>query len=774
MAQPSSDPYAAFGGQAITPPPAATPPPNADPYAAFGGSAITADQPAQPSLLERGVDAFTHLPGIQEVTGFMKGAEKDVAGLTDLASKQFLGPKPGETPALATRIAAAALPAAQATQALPESVRGPIRNAAAATADWLRKNTETHGWEKVGDIGESVGALMAVPEVDAELAGTKAATYGEKLVAKILDNPKLARVVRVGLNAAKGGARSGAEMAAQTAVRTGGDPEATTTAGMEGAAIGAPLAGAGAAVREVRGALNELRGGTREVAGATLPTLANGKLNLPSLDDVAVDPASAGADQAIGNIAKTGVRNSLARTLADRPAVREPITDPARMLPTPEGQKAGFRVATTEPTETVTQPSQEGRTALEDWYQTPEMETARPGSVQFQPPEGGGTVERGGGGHLIIGDDGQASSVARARYMLSTYDRIMEDPEAFNQLGIRQQDLILRNYDDLKEQLRRYDDFAASQPHFPAPDVADAVANSHDLGSAGQQLLDIHGAFWKKADELTGKEFSTLDSQRKALQASIRGTSATGDRLSKINDLMEVNDKLDQVFDKYRTEFSPAEWKTAKEGYQDGKALQELHNVMEAGFNGITKGEAAARPGLQRVFDPGQKFNQTLEKLYQKRGSVLERTIGREHMTDLKQLTQIFQTSERREASKTLLDYVGAAIRRHRYAIGGVTGGGLAYGLPHGIGTGLEAAGLGGLGIAAAGTVSGTLHYITDQLATNPAFAKRFVYAATNKVSPRIAAPLLTSMLLNSNQQPKPKTSSDSQQQPATSTGEQQ
>lgn len=745
-----------------------------------GAQAAAAPTPAQPSLLDRGINVITSLPGIQEVTGFMKGAEKTAAGLTDLASKQFLGPKPGEAPELVTRISAATLPVAEATQSLPESVRAPIRNAAAATADWLRKNTETHGWEKVGDVGESVAELMAMPEVDVELAGTKAATYGEKLaeagkVAKFLEaNPKLARVVRVGLDAAKGGARSGAEMAAQTAAKTGGDPEETIKTGIEGAAIGAPLAGAGGVVREVRGALNELRGGTREVAGASLPTMASGKLNLPNMDDVAVDPASAGADQAIGNIAKTGVRNSLARTLADRPIVREPVSDPARMLPMPEGQKAGFRVATTEPEETVTQPSQEGRTALENWFQTPEMETARPGSVQFQPPEGGGTVERGGGGHLIIGDDGQASSVARARYMLNTYDRILEDPESFNQLGIRQQDFMLRNYDDLKEQVRRYDDFAASQPHFPAPDVADAVANSHDLGSAGQQLLDIHGAFWKKADELTGGEFGLLDKQRKALQTSIRGTSSTTDRLSKINDLMDVNDKLDQVFDKYRTQFSPAEWKTAKEGYQDGKALQELHNVMEAGFNGITKEEAASRPGLQRVFDPGKQFNKTLDKLYQKRGDVLDRTIGQEHMTDLKQLTQLFQTSERREASKTLLNYVGAAIRRHKYAIGGVTGGGLAYGLPHGIGAGLEAVGLGSLGIAAAGTVTGTLHYITDQLATNPAFAKRFVYAATNKVSPRIAAPLLTSMLLNSNQQPKPKTSNNEQQPSTTNTGEQQ
>src|SRR5437660_7447383 len=151
---------------------------------------------------------------------------------------------------------------------------------------------------------------MAMPEVDAELVGTKAATYGAKLaeagkVAKFLEaNPKLARVVRVGLDAAKGGARSGAEMATQTAVKTGGDTEAATTAGIEGAAIGGVVGGGASAVREVRGALNELRGGTREVAGAQLPTVKGGKLNLPNIDDVAADPASAGADQAIGNIAK--------------------------------------------------------------------------------------------------------------------------------------------------------------------------------------------------------------------------------------------------------------------------------------------------------------------------------------------------------------------------------------------------------------------------------------------------------------------------------------
>jgi hypothetical protein len=126
-------------------------------------------------------------------------------------------------------------------------------------------------------------------------------------------------------------------------------------------------------------------------------------------------------------------------------------------------------------------------------------------------------------------------------------------------------------------------------------------------------------------------------------------------------------------------------------------------------------------------------------------------------MLDLKELGQLFENSERRDTAKSLLDSIGSAIRRHHWGIGGLAGGGLAYGLSHSIGAGVGVLG----GAAAAGTVSGTLRYITDRLATDPEYAKSFIYATKNKVAPRIAGPLLASRILQSAKtqnlkQPKP------------------
>jgi hypothetical protein len=204
---------------------------------------------------------------------------------------------------------------------------------------------------------------------------------------------------------------------------------------------------------------------------------------------------------------------------------------------------------------------------------------------------------------------------------------------------------------------------------------------------------------------------------------------------------------MDALFDKHRANFSPDEWKTAKSGYQDGATLQELHNIFETGFNGITKGDQAVRPGnLQRVFDPGEGMNKRLDNFFQKRGDVLNRTIGPDGMRDLKQITQLFQTSDRRAATQGLLQNIGSAIRRHGWAVGGLAGLASAGGAEHAVGSGLTALGVGALG---SGTVEGTLRYIQDQLTTNPQFAKRFIYAAKNNVSPRIAGPLLAHTLLS-------------------------
>lgn len=794
----------------------ATPPP---PSQAAGGGIDLSDlgtpvspQPQpQPSFIDLVKSAVVGTPEVQAGIGAVKGAEKTAAGIIDLARQEYLGAKPGEQPSAASTVAAAAMPGASVTQALPESVKSPVRDAAQTAADWLRRNTDTQGgYQKVGDIGESVAELMAMPEIDAEAMGSKAAmSLGDHLsqagkITKFLENnKKLAAVVRAGLDATKAATRSGAEMGAQTYVKTGGDTEAATQAAAEGAAVGGVVGGGSSLYRTGREALSKAASealGTRAVAGAEFPVTAEGGLRAPELKPGIVDPATAPVDEATGNIGKTAVYNSLSRSnAAARAREAIPESNPARMLPAPAEHTPGFTVgAAAEPT-----PVREGTSAFDPGKQqigTRAVEGKGPGQFdlpQYSPeladaasqraaeqgtlgapnpqPEPSGSHKEpvfqyrnavrpgtenpvaetsSGPGTLILTSDGNASSVERARAQLAQYDRILNDDEITGEMGVRQYRAIQDAHADLSEQLRRYDDFAASQPHFPLHDVREAIRSTDSLGAAAEQIKAANAPFWQKADAVSNGEFRNLREQEKFLQKKLYSPSPVGNLEDLKQQLADNQQKQMDFFDKYRTDVSPEEWKTHREGYQDGIVLGNLHNLIEGKFNGVTRADAAASSNLQRVFKPGQSLNQQLEDFYNTKTNreVLERTIGANHMRDLKEIGQLFENPDRQAATKGLLDSIGSAIRRHHYGIGGIAGG-IAYGASHSLGTALGLAGAGALG---SGAVTGTMRYITDRIATDPKFARQFIYAAKNGVSTRIAAPLLASTLLRTTESQQP------------------
>jgi hypothetical protein len=363
----------------------------------------------------------------------------------------------------------------------------------------------------------------------------------------------------------------------------------------------------------------------------------------------------------------------------------------------------------------------------------------------------------GGGGVHILTSDGQASSVGKARAQLAQYDNILKDDETVSQMGVRQHQQLLDAREDLADQLSRYDNYLTTQPHFPQHDVLGAVQNTNSLGEAAQVLKDSHAPFWQKADEATQNEFSDLREKEKFLEKQLYSDSPTRNYEDLQQQLKDNRQSQMDLFDKHRTQFSPQEWETARNGYQDGIVLSNLNDLIQSNFNGVTRAEEArsvARGGtLYREFAPAKTFNKQLEKFYNDgtNGEVLQRTIGQNHMDSLKEIGQLFENGERQKATKTLIEHVGAAYRRHLYLGGGAgagIGGTMAWGLGHGLGAIAGAAGgAAGVGALAAGTISGATHYITEQMATNPEFAKSFLYAVKNGISPRFAAPLLAMRL---------------------------
>lgn len=146
----------------------------------------------------------------------------------------------------------------QAAGVPKDVIAGHVKDA----ADWLNAHAQDHGiWQHIGDFGESALELMT-PEALAGLVGDvsgvakvakagEAATQVSAKAAQMADAAKAAkfldafpRIKALAMIGAKAAAKGGAEVGAQTLVKTGGDTDAALTAGAEGAAVGgvgAPL-----------------------------------------------------------------------------------------------------------------------------------------------------------------------------------------------------------------------------------------------------------------------------------------------------------------------------------------------------------------------------------------------------------------------------------------------------------------------------------------------------------------------------------------------------
>jgi hypothetical protein len=623
-------------------------------------------------------------------------------------------------------------------------------------------------------------------------------------------SPVLTRIMG---NAVRNAAVSGGQTAAH-----GGDVKDVAESAATGGVLSGVLEGGGElAGRAYRGAKNaistyameHLPPPPRQIGGEDFVTNREGKLIQPS-DPLAPNTTSAQAENVMQDIGRKGVARSLARSNAERPIGRGTPPNPSRMLPaeasptssgiTPDIATPG--VEGTPPIETVNQPSQEGsriygltrQVPNPDYTPTGTEPRGTPTSAEMRkqatggtapersytgeptitapnymaiPPEGGGTVERGGGGPMIFTADGTGTSIEKARAAINRYADMLDDPD----LKPRQRQAIQNLHDDLSEQVDRhdrfasgqqdlyrtaaqqrsglYEDFAASEPNFQPHDIAQAVQNTDGIQSGGKLLMDSHRPFFQKADALTDGDFGLLTKQAKGHTKAIRNPNlTTTDRMARFDDLQEVNDKIMDMFDQHRTKFTPEEWQTAKAGYQDGAAMNELGSFVEAHMGGITKDEAARIPALaqQRNFQPTPSYNKGLEALYQKRGPILERTIGRDSMDDMKQLGSLFQDPVAQQQTKGLVENVANAIRLHYHGVRGIAsagGGGTALLMGHVLG------GLAGISApAATGTIAGVKNYVTERIASDPDFARKFIFAVKNNVGPRIAGPLLAHALI--------------------------
>lgn len=239
-------------------------------YAALAQQAGAIDpntpSPVDHSSVKSVVEGAWHLPGVEEAKGFVKGGMQTGAGLIDLFNHDYGAGVGNESDIADYRAKNPQATDKQAIDAVLQGYRGNVtqknRAELKSASDWLKSHSQQHGFfQNLGGVGESIAELMG-PEVlgilgktgeaaEGVKAGAKVATYADRLknsqkVAQVLnDHPVLAKIVAAGLRTLRGSAESGA----QTYVKTGGDTGEAAHAAELGAAIGAPLEGASAAIR---------------------------------------------------------------------------------------------------------------------------------------------------------------------------------------------------------------------------------------------------------------------------------------------------------------------------------------------------------------------------------------------------------------------------------------------------------------------------------------------------------------------------------------------
>jgi hypothetical protein len=659
--------------------------------------------------------------------------------------------------------------------------------------NWVRSKSQASNPEQeIGQIIQAGLEMASIPEAGGEAKPLSLAdkfSFGKDLAGFMEKYPFLRSLLNVGIDSAKTAARGGGEQYTQTYLKTE-DPAQAEQAGTTGALWGGGAGAIGSTLGETAGAFRRGRPGANPIAGARFETQPGTKdLLLRNLKDVTQDPATQAVDEAFGNIARTGLVRSMNRTNATRAPEGE-IIPPSRQLPgrsgfvvgagaettptkegeilqparkkqigtrvvegkgsptgTPEYRGTGFtgEEAPPPPREVAEPPTQRGsHRELINQYLT----SARPGTETAVEGETGPAA-------MIFTDDGQGMSVERARQELAQRNAILNDEDAMGEMSLRQHNELTATRDDIAEQLRRFDDYAASQPHQPVLKPLEAARNTSSLGEAADHLKAAHGTFWTEADnaaKAAGDEtFTSMRDEEKRLRKQIFGENPTG-RLDELRgQLADVQQRMMDFFDKYRTKVDPAWWDEARKGYQDGIVMQNLDDFLQKKFGGITRAEEARGVG-QRVFEPGSNFNQQLEDFYnsgfrdsETNREVLKRTIGQQHMDDLKKIGVLFDGAKRMEQSQGLARTILSTIRRHYHGVRGVlttSEVGLLVAHQFGAGAGLAAT------PAITGGMAGTRIWLTNRLINDPEFMRQFTYAVEHHLPPRTAGPLLAARMI--------------------------
>ncbi len=784
--QATADPYAAYGGATVAPPP---PTPTADPYAAYGGSVANAAAPAPPAApaapktgMQRAESALTgenetdpnwqspYLGGA--VSGALKSGANLVGNILDMVSRPR-APLMVQGQDIQTQS--------------PEQLRASQHLQDAA--HWLKSGGQAKGfWENVGAIGEQTleylgtdGLLKMVGPAAGAVETGEHLKQAQQAAQTLKNHPKIAGLVSIGLKAA----RDATMQAGQTYLHTEDAGQAAAAGGIGGVLSGVTGI-AGMAVK----ALREMGPKALEIAGEKVPVLANqideaGGLTGTTATAQGAENIAATQQAAIPNQTRNIAREGLEKALNRVNKTRE-IIPPSRQLPAPEGaQPFRFSLEGTPTTETPTGelmqaprkkqigtqvverparaegPAAPGATAPENLQganvrelnpetgEGPALDPNKPVSTNatklvkeptFQymsgtkpgSPEARGEIV-GGGGQLVI------DSPQQAEQRLQQLEDVQASPE-YKRLSPEQQAVIDGHHDALQQQLGMY---YSQGSRFAPRDVPAALGWTNTYGDAAAQLHATAAPVYQKLDEVSGDDFSKFrDAAKQALGVLQRGSTIEAMETAQQR-LANANQKIDELFTRHGSAVSPADYRAAKTAWRDGSTFDMLHTVTERMANGITMEETAT--GLPRIVrgDTGS-FESWLAKANQFGAGTnrdrVEDLIGKQGLNNMKKMMVLTRDAKLARSTTNALQNIGLALKSSygpEAAPAAIIGGVIGHFM------GME----GYAGAAAGMTAAMTARAVFKYAAHSPQIGNALDFAVRNAVGKEHYAPIIARMI---------------------------
>lgn len=762
-----------------------------DPWAVVSQTPATpnAPTPTAPSSSGGGWDVLSHTPATPPsspqsgVGGFVsrniEGSEDtDPNWNNDLTSRALGGAIKSASQVLGNVLDFFAKPHpigdAQPETLTPEQQRTHQHLQDAAT--WLKTGSEPEGfWENVGAVGEQVLEYMGTNGVlkmvgagaGAAQAGnaaahtTQALQSAQQVTQTLAKNPRLAGLVAIGLKASKDALMMGGQTYAHTE-----DPTQSAIAGAFGGAVRLGGEGLGAAGRWV----NKAKPTSVNIAGEEVPALAtqvneNGK-PIPTGAGAAPKIAQAQQDAApnvVRNIAQQATQSVLDRINSTRP-VMNAIEDAGRMLPAPEGSEP-FKFTlegppTSERTEgkavqsaakipgnhAVDEPSfSTSSTATREQVNPKKVGPLRRGETRAgsgptanegsmgadirngKPPEAAHDIASGGG-------QMQTTDPREAESWLRQLEEIQQSPE-HGKLSEAQQNAIEKQRQSLTEQLGIYNASPYGQ-RFEPLDVNGAVSQVRSFGDAADQIQASVKPVYEQLDRVSHGQFDKNNKAAKQALRIMRSATSLDAYNNAEQNYREATGAIDELLTRHAGDVSRTDYLAAKQAWRDSSRLNELHNVIERMNNGITleesdQGFTRTMTGrtrqLQAYLDKGENASQ------------LEGMIGKEGLTNLKQLTELMSRPGSQRSTIEVLKNVVTEFGRHARlgGAGGLIGGMVAHAMHLPYWTGISAGAMTGSAVRA----------IMHDAMVNPRIGNLVDYAVRNGVSPQVYAPLIARAL---------------------------